>query len=356
MPSESNAASVERDPGAVRARLPLTVIGGFLGAGKTTLLERMLRQSQGRRLAVLVNDFGALNIDAELVAASCADTIALTNGCVCCSIGDDLTDALIRVLSSPVPFDAVVIEASGVSDPWRVAQVGLADPGLSLDGVIVLLDAAAALEQAADPLLADSLQRQLRAADLIVVNKVDLVDAARRRQVRDWVAAVAPDTPACDAVRAAVPLALVTGAAMPAAPTRGERGGGAAGCCGGDRPEGHAGHAHRSDAGHCDPSGPADAPDHAGQFDTWACRPDGTLPAQGLREWLRSRPAGVLRLKGLVRTDELGWSEIQLAGRHGALRRAAAEPRGGAAVVAIGLRGRLPVAALERIFAAPHGP
>ncbi|MEO8937593.1 MAG: GTP-binding protein, partial [Burkholderiaceae bacterium] len=73
----------------------MIVIGGFLGAGKTTLLNRLLRESQGQRLAVLVNDFGTLNIDAELVASNAGDTIALTNGCVCCSIGDDLTTALI---------------------------------------------------------------------------------------------------------------------------------------------------------------------------------------------------------------------------------------------------------------------
>lgn len=219
---ESTTDCVERGAGAPPARLPLTVIGGFLGAGKTTLLERMLRQSQGRRLAVLVNDFGALNIDAELIAANDGHAIALTNGCACCSIGDDLTDALIRVLSAPVPFDAIVIEASGVSDPWRIAQVGLADPGLMLDGVIVLVDAAAVLEQAADPLLADSLRRQLKAADLVVVNKVDLVDAARLGQVRNWVATVAPDTPTFEATQAEVPLALLTSAAMPM-PSRGLR-------------------------------------------------------------------------------------------------------------------------------------
>lgn len=344
-PPESMADRVERRAGAARARLPLTVIGGFLGAGKTTLLERMLRQSQGRRLAVLVNDFGALNIDAELIAANDGDTIALTNGCACCSIGDDLTDALIRVLSAPVPFDAVVIEASGVSDPWRIAQVGLADPGLMLDGVIVLVDAAAVLEQSVDPLLADSLRRQLKAADLVVVNKVDLVDAARLGQVRDWVATVVPGAPTFEATQAEVPLALVISAAMPA-PFRGA-------ATGASRPHEPGGDGLDVD-GHGHEHLGQDRRGHDGMFETWSSRPDRVLRAQALRDWLRSRPAGVLRLKGLVRTDEHGWAEIQFAGRQGSLRRARAEPRSGAAVVAIGLRGRLPAAALGRLFDDPR--
>ena len=100
---------------------------------------------------MLVNDFGALNIDAELIAANAGDTIALTNGCVCCQIGDDLSVALLRVLDSGRAFDAVVVEASGVSDPWRIAQLGRAEPRLQLDGVIVLVDASAALAHSRDP-------------------------------------------------------------------------------------------------------------------------------------------------------------------------------------------------------------
>ncbi len=178
-----------------KKRLPLTVIGGFLGAGKTTLLNRWLREANGLRMAVLVNDFGALNIDAGLIAATHGDTTALTNGCVCCQIGDDLGRALVDVIEAKTPFDAVVIEASGVSDPWRIAQIGMAAPELSLEGVIVLVDASAVAQQSADPLLADTLVRQLKSADLVVVNKADLASAEALAAARAWVGATAPGTP-----------------------------------------------------------------------------------------------------------------------------------------------------------------
>ena len=124
----------------------MTVIGGFLGAGKSTLLNRLLAGAgaSARRIAVLVNDFGAINVDATLVTAG-PDTqvLPLSNGCVCCQIGGDLTAALIGVLTMTPAPQAIVIEASGVADPWRIAQVALIDPGLSLEAVLVLVDVSA---------------------------------------------------------------------------------------------------------------------------------------------------------------------------------------------------------------------
>ncbi len=311
------------------SRLPLTVIGGFLGAGKTTLVNRWLREARGQRIAVLVNDFGAINVDAELIAATSGDTIALTNGCVCCQIGDDLSRALISVLDSGTPFDAVVVEASGVSDPWRIAQLGLADPGLSLGSVIVMVDACAALQHARDPLLADTLERQLRAADLIVLNKADRSTTEELARVRGWAAGVAGTTALIETMHAVLPLALI-GDPM---------------CF--DRAPFGASHEDCSHTGSGEHH--AHPPDHGAQFEAWSCRPNQIFQSTRLREWLREPPPGLLRLKGLVRTGACEWSEIQFAGRHGSARLGAA-PATGASVVAIGLRGQLPASALSKIF------
>jgi G3E family GTPase len=333
------------------SRLPVTVIGGFLGAGKTTLLNHLLKQADGSRLAVLVNDFGALNIDAELVASRGADSIALSNGCVCCSIGDDLSAALIRVLDSEPPFDALLIEASGVSDPWRIAQVGMADPGLSLGGVVVLVDSSAILKQVADPLLRDSVQRQVQAADWLLLNKSDLVDAPQLTAVHAWLDEQTSGTPRFETREARLPATLVP-------VLLGQLSAHADGVDAHRPPEladvcSEHDHDHAQGNGHHDLHA---GPDHGGQFETASWQPQTVVPADRLRSLLRAMPIGVLRLKGLLRTDSHGWAEIQFAGRHGSLRKALGAPASGAAVVAIGLRGKLPKAELDAVFGMLHHP
>ncbi len=307
------------------ARIPLIVIGGFLGAGKTTLLNRWLAQADGRRLAVLVNDFGAINVDAALIAASAGDMVALTNGCVCCSIGDDLAAALIRLLDAQPRYDAIVVEASGVSDPWRIAQLALADPALELGGVVVLVDAACAPTLAADPRLADTLARQVAAADLVVLNKTDLAGTAERAQAKAWAATHAPGVPLLETVEARLPLAGLVG-----------------------QPCAHAPHAH----GACCDDPLHDHADHAAQFESVSLHPCAAWSPDSLRARLAALPPGVLRLKGLLRRDDGRFTEVQYAGRHASLRPAASAPEG-PVLVAIGLRGQLPAAELRSLFGCP---
>jgi G3E family GTPase len=188
--------------------IPFTVIGGFLGAGKTTLLNRLLRGATGRRFAVLVNDFGALDIDGRLVADHGGDTIALANGCLCCTIGDSLVTTLLSLLERPERFDHIVVEASGVADPGRIADLAVLEPRLARDGVIVVVDAAQVRERAADRRVGDTVTRQLAAADLLVLNKVDL--AHELADLRGWLPTHSA-APIFEACHADVPLDLLFG-------------------------------------------------------------------------------------------------------------------------------------------------
>ncbi|MBN9491355.1 MAG: GTP-binding protein [Alphaproteobacteria bacterium] len=190
------------------APIPFTVIGGFLGAGKTTLLNRLLAGAEGRRLAVLVNDFGALDIDGELVAKHGGDTIALSNGCLCCTIGDSLVATLLALLERSDEFDHIVVEASGVADPGRIADLATLEARLHRDGVIVVVDADDVQRRAADRRVGDTVLRQLKAADLLVLNKIDLADDPS--VVRTWLDGQSM-APVLEARHADVTLALVFG-------------------------------------------------------------------------------------------------------------------------------------------------
>lgn len=199
------------DPGDA---IPMSVVGGFLGAGKTTLLNSLLRDAAGVRYAVLVNDFGDLAIDGDLVVEHGGETIALANGCICCTIGDDLLLTLMRLLERPETPDHILVEASGIADPRPIADVAVLHKGLVRDAVIVLVDAETVREKAADRYVGDTVDRQLAAADVIVLNKCDLIDAGERQSLRAWLAEQAPDAVVVDAEFARAPAALLLGARL----------------------------------------------------------------------------------------------------------------------------------------------
>jgi G3E family GTPase len=189
--------------------IPLVVIGGYLGAGKTTLLNHLLTQAGGRHIAVLVNDFGSINIDAALIREHTGDVINLENGCICCSIGGRLVEALLAVGARADPPDLLVIEASGVSDPVRIAQIGLLDRGFRLHGIAVLVDVERIGETLADPYVCDIARRQITGATALVLNKTDLVDEPRQAAVQAMLTGLASTVIMLPTTHGAVPLALL---------------------------------------------------------------------------------------------------------------------------------------------------
>ncbi|MXY02860.1 MAG: GTP-binding protein [Acidimicrobiales bacterium] len=191
-------------------RIPITVIGGYLGAGKTTLVNHILR-STDERIAVIVNDFGEISIDEDLIAAADSDKLTLANGCICCSLAEGFAAALSTVRTAGVPPARLLIEASGVADPNQIAAYGHT-PGLALDAVVVLADAEQVRRQANDRWVADTVRIQLAAADLVVVNKIDLLAAPEDADALcDWLAAIASDATLVRVNRAAVPMDVIFG-------------------------------------------------------------------------------------------------------------------------------------------------
>jgi G3E family GTPase len=171
--------------------MPVTLIAGYLGAGKTTVVNHLLRHAGGRRLAVLVNEFGALPIDEDLIEAQDDDLISIAGGCICCSFGSDLTAALIELAEMTPRPDHVLIEASGVAIPGAIAgSVGLLE-GFAECGVVVLADAMTIRKMITDEYVGDTLERQLRDAGLIVLTKSDLVPDAEA--TRAWMDTTFPD-------------------------------------------------------------------------------------------------------------------------------------------------------------------
>lgn len=190
--------------------VPLTVIGGYLGAGKTTLINHLLRNCGKRSLAVVINDFGSVDLDATLISRRRAQIISLNRGCICCARQTEFVMTLARLRSRVAPLDHVLVEASGISDPARIAEY--ADlHGLRLEAIIAVADAEAVRAHAASNLNGMRVREQLTAADMLVFNKVDLVTGREKQSVRDWLAEVAPAARVVEATYGRIPPSLVLG-------------------------------------------------------------------------------------------------------------------------------------------------
>lgn len=199
------AASVE----PTNPPLPVTILTGFLGAGKTTLLNHILTNQQGVKTAVLVNEFGEIGIDNDLIVATGDDMVELSNGCICCTINGELLEAVYRLLERPEKLDYLVVETTGLADPLPVAMTFLGSDLRDLtrlDSIITLIDA----ENFSAELLEGEVARaQIVYGDMLLLNKCDLVSEERLRQLESQLREIKTDARILRCVKGEVPLPLL---------------------------------------------------------------------------------------------------------------------------------------------------
>jgi G3E family GTPase len=190
--------------------IPVTVLTGYLGAGKTTLLNRILSESHGKKYAVIVNEFGEIGIDNDLIVESDEEIYEMNNGCVCCTVRGDLIRVVEGLMRRPGRFDGIIVETTGLADPVPVAQTFFMDDDVrtktELDAVVALVDAKHLPLRLKDSREAED---QIAFADVIVINKTDLVTPAELAQIEDVVRAINPAARVYKTTRSGVDLAHV---------------------------------------------------------------------------------------------------------------------------------------------------
>ena len=193
-------------------RIPVTVLTGYLGSGKTTLLNRILSEDHGKRYAVIVNEFGEIGIDNDLIVESDEEIYEMNNGCVCCTVRGDLIRVVEGLMRRPGRFDAIVVETTGLADPAPVAQTFFMDEDVraktELDAVVALVDAKHLPLRLKDSREAED---QIAFADVILLNKTDLVTEDELADVERLIRAINPTAPIHHTTRSKIDLGQVLG-------------------------------------------------------------------------------------------------------------------------------------------------